>query len=153
MATPKHMEQQILTYPEKHVDMSEGGLYTSTQLKDFTRLVTYPKVRKAVKHNMISTVCTNNPHKLCPDFNGAFGTVKPADVVSVFNLRSTILGFIHNFGEAAAALIGVYFVVREALKKNVESVSMLIPRGGGSTSQWSHLLRFFLYAPNLIVWF
>ena len=38
VATPKHMEQQILADPEKHVDMSEGGLYTSKQLKDFTRL-------------------------------------------------------------------------------------------------------------------
>ena len=115
VATPKHMEQQILAYPEKHVDMSEGGLYTSTQLENFNRLVTYPKVRKAVKHNMISTVCTNNPHKLCQDFNEAFGTVKPADVVSVFNLRSTILGYIHNFGEAAAAVIGVYVIIRAVM--------------------------------------
>jgi len=115
VATPKHMEQPILADPEEHVDMSEGGLYTSTQLEDFTRLVTYPKVRKAVKHNMISSVCTNNKHKLCQDFNQAFGTVKPADVVSVFNLRSTILGYIHDFGEAAAAVIGVYVIVRAVM--------------------------------------
>ena len=115
VATPNHLELQLSTDPEKHVDMSEGGLYTSKQLDDFTRLVTYPKVRKAVKHNMISTVCTNNDHKLCQDFNDAFRTMKPTDVVSVFNLRSTILGFIHNFGEAAAAVIGVYVIGRACM--------------------------------------
>ena len=90
VATPKNLEQQVVSDHRQHVDMSEGGLNTSAQLEDFTRLVTYPKVRKAVKHNMIDTVCTSNSHKLCQDFNEAFGTVKPADVVSVFHLRSTI---------------------------------------------------------------
>ena len=40
-------------------------------------------------------------------------------------------------------------------KKNIESVSMLIPSGGWgveSSSQRSHLLRFFLNAPNLLGW-
>ena len=41
--------------------------------------------------------------------------MKPTDVVSVFNLRSTILGFIHNFGEAAVAVIGVYVIVRAVM--------------------------------------
>ena len=112
VATPIHMEQHLTTDPGKHIDMSEGGLYTTAQLEDFTKLVTYPKVRKAVKHNMIDTICHNNPHQLCQDFNQAFGTIKASNVVSVFNLRSTILGFIHKFGEAAATGIGVYILVR-----------------------------------------
>ena len=115
VATPIHKEQHLNTDPGKHVDMSEGGLYTTAQLEDFTRLVTYPKVRKAIKHNMIHTVCSNNPHQLCQDFQEAFGTMKPANVVSVFNLKSTILGMIHRFGEAAAAVIGVYVMVRAVM--------------------------------------
>ena len=64
---------------------------------------------------MIHTVCSNNPHQLCQDFQEAFGTMKPANVVSVFNLKSTILGMIHRFGEAAAAVIGVYVMVRAVM--------------------------------------
>ena len=42
-------------------------------------------------------------------------TSKPEDIVSVFNLRATILGFIHNFGEAAASVIGVYIIGRAVM--------------------------------------
>ena len=123
VATPTHLEQQVVVDPGQHVDMSEGGLYTSAGLEEFTRLVTYPKVRKAVKHNVIDTVCTSNSHNLCQDFNEVFGTVKPADVVSVFSLRSTILGFIHNFGETAAAVIGVNVMVRAVIFVSTATVN------------------------------
>ena len=115
VATPVHMEQQLTKDTEKHINMSEGGLYTTAQLEDFNRLVTYPRVRKAVKHNMIYSICHNNPQELFRNFTETVRTSKPEDIVSVFNLRATLLGFIHNFGEAAAAVIGVYIIGRAVM--------------------------------------
>ena len=43
LATPVHMEQQLTKDTEKHINMSEGGLYTTAQLEDFNRLVTTNK--------------------------------------------------------------------------------------------------------------
>ena len=77
------------------------------QLNNFNQLKTYPKVRKAVKHNMIHTIWKDNLNQLCQDFTGMFGTSKSAYIVSVFDLITIINKFFKNFFKAAAAVIGV----------------------------------------------
>ena len=45
-------------------------------------------------------------------------------------------------------------IVREGIKKPIESVIMIIPGMGGGSSRGDHTLSgfFFLNAPNLVVW-
>ena len=92
-----------------HVDMSEGGLYTNQQLAEFTKLLEYPRAKALVANSIYREACHDNHEEVCVSFTEILGPVKE-DPTNLFKLRSRVILFLHNFGEAAASLIAIYIL-------------------------------------------
>ena len=107
--TPARLEQHQGNVRINHTDMSTGGIYTEDQVTEFTKLLTYPKVRRALKNGIIHEVCVNNEHHLCGQLKETMGS-EVRTLVPILNIRQRLLTFLHTFGEAAAACIAVYVI-------------------------------------------
>jgi len=92
-----------------HEDMSEGGLYTKQQLEEFTKLLDYPRTKALVANSIYQEACYKNNHGICASFTESLGPVTE-NPTNFFYIRTAILAFLHNFGDAAAVLIACYVI-------------------------------------------
>ena len=92
-----------------HTDMTEGGLYTTQQVQEFTKLLNYPRAKTVVANTLYREACHQNQNEVCTSFQETLGLVDNQPT-NLFNLRSRILTFLHNFGDAASILVAVFVI-------------------------------------------
>ena len=92
-----------------HEDMSEGGLYTASQLAEFTRLLDYPRTKALVANSIYQEACVGNKDHVCLAFTETLGHTMGSPT-NLLNLRNKVLTFLHTFGEASAICIVCYFL-------------------------------------------
>ena len=94
-----------------HTSMASGGLYTEEQVKDFNRLISYSRLRTAIKNQVINDVCEDNTHRMCMEMTATTDN-RPIGLIPVVNLKNRLLRFIHNFGELAASGIAIWIIMK-----------------------------------------
>ena len=98
-----------------HESMDVGGLYTESQIREFSTLLTFPKLTRAIKNNFIRSICNKNPHNLCHQYRTTLPFPKNPEhffYSPIINLKIKLLNFLHDFGEASAILISIYVIFR-----------------------------------------
>ena len=118
-ATPQLMvtaaPEEMIDIPEggdfnlNHTDMTEGGLYTTQQVQEFTKLLNYPRAKTVVANTLYREACQENPNEVCTPFQEMLGPLG-SQPTNFFTLRARIKTFLHDFGEPAAIFVAVYLI-------------------------------------------
>ena len=108
-SAPREVMEITDNFNLTHEDMSEGGLYTKQQLDEFAKLLDYPRTKALVANSMYREVCHNNDNDICVSFTETLGPAIESPT-NLFNLRSKLMTFLHNFGDAAAIMIACYLI-------------------------------------------
>ena len=107
------LQSSPATFNISHEDMSRGGLYTNHQLEEFARLIQYPKLRHHIRNELVDNLCLDNNHKLCQQIRSTMGpSWIPDNYNPVFNLKQRITTFLHELGETAALVIGLFLILK-----------------------------------------
>jgi hypothetical protein len=98
----------------RHTSMAKGGLYTEDQIKDFNRLISYSRLRTAIKNQVINDACQDNTHDMCLEM-AATTDSSSKELNPVINFRNKLVQFFHNFGEIAASFIAIWIIMKATI--------------------------------------
>ena len=110
---PNPFPNQQQKYTLNHTEFSTGGIYTSEQVAEFSKLLQFPKLRQVLKSSMVNELCVEREHQLCHSLREQIG-LEVIQRTNIFNFRQRILNFLHKFGETAAIFISIWILAQAA---------------------------------------
>ena len=125
---PQPLHQQDATGINiNHTDMSQGGIYTQDQVEEFSKLLNFPKVRQAIKHQVITDLCDQNDHYLCHNLKDTMGT--PGEETTIFNFGQHLKTYLHTIGETTSIMIAIWMIIQMIIGLSKLAINAINLRG------------------------